>query len=201
MTIARATVGSQNDFTIDNISVKEVTRDNVPRIDYTGGEDILGSEEVTNGDFVTDLSGWTLSSSTPPVWDNGMMKMQSDGVTFSRADQSFVTEIGVEYKFKINKLVNGDNVQVKIGNGIGNSNVLNQTLSLVGKYTFTITPISTNTTSDFTRRETTWRTPIGRHNAGTVRLRHKTMRIRATINAGTRVILHYLRTFFRVSSR
>ena len=145
LTIARATVGSQNDFTIDNISVKEVTRDNVPRIDYTGGEDILGSEEVTNGDFVTDLSGWTLSSSTPPVWDNGMMKMQSDGVTFSRADQSFVTEIGVEYKFKINKLVNGDNVQVKIGNGIGNSNVLNQTLSLVGKYTFTITPISTNT--------------------------------------------------------
>ena len=134
--------------TITNISLIEITDDtNLPRINYEGFsyQDALGSEEIVNGNFATDLSGWTLSSSTPPIWDNKMMKMTSDGVTFSRADQSFVTKIGVEYKFEINKLINSNSIQVKIGNGIGNSNVLNQTLSSVDKYTFTITPTSTNT--------------------------------------------------------
>ncbi len=100
---------------------------------------------VTNGDFVTDLSGWTLSLDTPPIWDNGMMKMTSDGITFSRADQSFVTQIGAEYKFKINKLVNNENITIKIGDGIGNGNVLNQTLSSISEYTFTINAVSTTT--------------------------------------------------------
>ena len=105
----------------------------------------IGDELVTNGNFVTDLSGWTLSLDTPPVWDNGMMKMTSDGITFSRADQSFSTEIGAKYKFKIDKLVNNQNITIKIGNGIGNGNVLNQILSSVSEYTFTITAISTTT--------------------------------------------------------
>jgi len=60
---------SRNSITnvvFSNASVKEVTRDNVPRIDYTGGEDILGSQLVTNGDFATDSdwnkgTGWTIS--------------------------------------------------------------------------------------------------------------------------------------------
>jgi hypothetical protein len=44
--------GSNNNFTgsIDNVSVKEVTRDNVPRIDYTGGgcPHILAEPQRTN---------------------------------------------------------------------------------------------------------------------------------------------------------
>jgi len=106
---------------------------------------ILGLELITNGNFLTNLDGWTLSSSTPPIWDNGMMKMTSDGATFSRADQSFVTKIGAEYKFKISKLVNNQTVLVKIGNSISGSNVLNQTISSIDEYTFTITAISTTT--------------------------------------------------------
>ena len=106
---------------------------------------VLGEELITNGNFVTNLDGWILSASTPPVWDNGMMKMASDGATFSRADQSFVTKIGAKYKFEINKLINTNNILVKIGDGIGNSNVLNQTLSSINKYTFTITATSTTT--------------------------------------------------------
>ena len=104
---------------------------------------VLGSELITNGNFVTNLDGWILSTSTPPVWDNGMMKMASDGATFSRADQSFVTKIGAKYKFEINKLINNHNILVKIGDGIGNSNVFNQTLSSIDEYTFTITATST----------------------------------------------------------
>jgi hypothetical protein len=106
---------------------------------------VLGLELITNGNFLTNLDGWILSPSTPPIWDNGMMKMTSDGATFSRADQSFVTKIGAEYKFKINKLVNNNSVLVKIGNSISGSNVLNQTLSSINEYTFTITAISTTT--------------------------------------------------------
>ena len=48
-------IGGRNDVTtlvIDNVSVKEVTRDNVPRIDYTGGgcPHILAEPQRTNLD-------------------------------------------------------------------------------------------------------------------------------------------------------
>jgi len=48
-------------YSIDNVSVKEYTEDDVPRIDYTTSTfvPVLGSEEVINGDFDTD-SDWLL---------------------------------------------------------------------------------------------------------------------------------------------
>ena len=67
-----------------------------------------------------------------------------------------------------------------------------------------VTPIASSLqpVGAFIRRETTWKVPVGRDDRDNVsRLRHKTMRIRAIINAGSRVILHYLRTYFRISSR
>ena len=64
-------IGGRNDVTtlvIDNVSVKEVTRDNVPRIDYTGGgcPHILAEPQRTNlftysEDFT---SGWNTSDAT-----------------------------------------------------------------------------------------------------------------------------------------
>ena len=57
------------DATIDNISIKEVTRDNVPRIDYTGGEDILGGEEIIDGDFPTPNVNWSLGGGTEVTVD------------------------------------------------------------------------------------------------------------------------------------
>ena len=56
-------------FSIDNVSVKEVTRDNVPRIDYTGGgcPHILAEPQRTNlVTYSSDFSNaaWTKSNST-----------------------------------------------------------------------------------------------------------------------------------------
>ena len=56
--------GAGTEFTITNISVKEITDDtDIPRINYSGFsyQDSLGSELVTNGDFATD-SNWAKSS-------------------------------------------------------------------------------------------------------------------------------------------
>jgi hypothetical protein len=53
-------------FSIDNISVKEVIEENVPRIDFSNSTfdvPILGSELITNGDFDTD-SDWSKVNST-----------------------------------------------------------------------------------------------------------------------------------------
>ena len=52
---------------LDNVSVKEVTRDNVPRIDYTGGgcPHILAEPQRTNlVTYSSDFSQWSLSNST-----------------------------------------------------------------------------------------------------------------------------------------
>jgi hypothetical protein len=58
-------VQAQSNFigSIDNISVKEVTRDNVPRIDYTGGgcPHILAEPQRTNLiPYSEDFSQWTI---------------------------------------------------------------------------------------------------------------------------------------------
>ena len=54
-------------FEVDDISVKEVTRDNVPRIDYTGGgcPHILAEPQRTNLlTYSEDFSQFCLESST-----------------------------------------------------------------------------------------------------------------------------------------
>lgn len=54
-------------YTIDNVSVKEVTRNNVPRIDYTGGgcPHILAEPQRTNlFTYSEDFSSWSNDNST-----------------------------------------------------------------------------------------------------------------------------------------
>ena len=59
----RASMGYGADtISVDNVSVKEVTRDNVPRIDYTGGgcPHILAEPQRTNEvNYSEDFSQWT----------------------------------------------------------------------------------------------------------------------------------------------
>jgi len=155
-----ATIQGQSNFigSIDNVSVKEVvtvsadmdvTRATAAtRVDENGlvnYAEIVGSEEVTNGDFVTNLDGWILSASTPPTWDNGMIKMQSDGVTFSVADQSFSTISGKLYTFVFEKLINNNTVEVKVGTSQGGSSLLNLTPTTIQTYTYSF--IATSSTS------------------------------------------------------
>ncbi len=63
LTFGGLTIGDT--FEIDNVSVKEVTRDNVPRIDYTGGgcPHILAEPKRTN--LITYSSDFSDSSWTP----------------------------------------------------------------------------------------------------------------------------------------
>ena len=78
----------------DNVSVKEI------------------NELVTNGTFDSDLTGWTLSASTPPTWVSGEMQFNSDGATFSDADQNFTTKIGGVYNIEyiINNILSYYNI-------------------------------------------------------------------------------------------
>ena len=141
---------------ISYVSVKEYTAADMDvtrataatRVDEAGlvnYAEIIGSEEITNGDFVTNLDGWILSASTPPTWDNGMIKMQSDGVTFSVADQSFSTISGKLYTFVFEKLINNNTVEVKVGTSQGGSSLLNLTPTTIQTYTYSF--IATSSTS------------------------------------------------------
>ena len=74
--------GSSDTQEIDNVSVKEVLENDIPRIDYTNStfDDVLGSELITNGTFDTDLSSWSIQSgNTNWVWDNGSALMDVIG--------------------------------------------------------------------------------------------------------------------------
>ena len=72
-----------SDFSITNISVIEITDDtNLPRINYEGFsyQDVLGSEEIVNGDFATD-SNWNKDAN----WSiaNGVATSNGFGRMFS----------------------------------------------------------------------------------------------------------------------
>ena len=99
---------------LDNVSVKEYTAADMDvtrataatRVDEAGlvnYAEILGSEEVTNGDFATDLSGWSLqntSASNTIVWNNGRVEMTADGTTALLLAQT-VFEVGKKYKIEL----------------------------------------------------------------------------------------------------
>jgi len=105
----------------------------------------FGDELIVNGNFYTNLNNWTLSTSTPPVWFQGMMKMASDGATFSRADQSFTTKVGVQYKVVLDKMLNTNTLQLKLGTSVGAGDLLNASLTTIEVHTFTITATTTTT--------------------------------------------------------
>ena len=110
------TSSTSSNLSIDNTSVKEVvtasadmdvTRNTAAtRVDENGlvnYAEILGDELVTNGDFATDLSGWTLSNtdvSNTIVWNNGRADMTADGTTALLLSQT-VFEVGKTYKIEL----------------------------------------------------------------------------------------------------
>ena len=71
-------------------------------LDFTKSE-VIGSEEVVNGDFATDLSGWTLESTNATntiTWNNGRVEMIADGSTQLNLSQD-VFEVGKTYKIEL----------------------------------------------------------------------------------------------------
>ena len=137
---------TNNDVTITNISVKEITDDtNLPRINYDGFsfQDALGSELVTNGDFSTDsdwvkLNGSTISGGVGNVIANG--RIASTLANWS-LNQNVAMISGSTYKisFKARQTGGTDNFQLGQGFNIGFDQSI--TSSFVN-YSFNITAIN-----------------------------------------------------------
>ena len=86
---------------ITNISILEITNDtNLPRINYEGFsyQDSLGSEEVVNGDFATDLSGWFVTDGAAGIditWTANGVSFITDGA--GGGIQQSVMTVGKSY--------------------------------------------------------------------------------------------------------
>lgn len=106
-------------YTIDNVSLKPINdKHHATTVFY-------GDEILDNPTFTSDLSDWTLSSSTAPTYVSGNMQMNSDGVTFSYARQSFTTVVGRTYGVSGNITVHGSSNTIEIGTSAGGADLLN----------------------------------------------------------------------------
>ena len=94
-TFTRASFGTR----VNEFGLIETVTDLGSNLIQNGSFDELGSEQVTNGDFATDISGWTKGSGTtnPISWDSGKMKVTNDVALLNSARQSITTVIGKTY--------------------------------------------------------------------------------------------------------
>ncbi len=137
------TSATDNDVTITNISVIEITDDtNLPRINYTNFdyEDVLGDELVTNGNFDTD-SDWIKQSS----WSiaNGSANCDGSGGFRSISQSALTNQVGKTYKisYEVSNYVSGE-VRFILG-GLN----LGQIISANGVHTETIQAVNPSTNS------------------------------------------------------
>ena len=93
---------SNVDITLNSVSLIEITDDtNLPRINYEGFsyQDVLGSEEVVNGGFDTNLNNWTDYGGTTISWESGgFALLDNDNGYWCKIRQSDVFEIGKTYR-------------------------------------------------------------------------------------------------------
>jgi len=106
---------SANTFSIDNVSVKQVDRDNVPRIDYTGGgcPHILAEPQRTNLiTYSEDFNSWyaqnyvtvteDTNETTSPSGNNTASKITINSVsTIRRLYEVVITSSGNDYTFTL----------------------------------------------------------------------------------------------------
>ena len=99
-------------FYVDNVSVKEVTRDNVPRIDYTGGgcPHILSEPERKNEvTYSSDFTQWgnarTTDTANQTISPDGSVNAayleQNTGEVHAGSIYASVTLIAADYSFSI----------------------------------------------------------------------------------------------------
>ena len=100
---------------IDNVTVKEITNyteaNAASEIEYSQ-ENVFGSEEVVNGDFATDLSGWTVYTQTA-VWSvDGIVINASAGT--AQVSQLLSLQANSTYEVSL-KNVSKTNVRIMLG--------------------------------------------------------------------------------------
>ena len=112
LTIYRAGgAGGIGTYFIDDVTLKEVTRDNVPRIDYTGGgcPHILAEPQRTNLiTYSEDFSSWnklaavvTTNQTTSPSGTLTADKITYDGTTYGRVEQTVAVTNGNTYSWSV----------------------------------------------------------------------------------------------------
>jgi hypothetical protein len=137
---------SNAEIEVTNISVVEITDDtNLPRINYEGFsyQDSLGSEEVTNGDFATDLSGWNISGNSDAdhtvTWTSQGARYQSTTTSPVLLFFQNVLTSGKTYKFTVDVAYTSGAIKLQTGSG---ANLFNPTL-VEGTNTFYFTASNT----------------------------------------------------------
>ena len=130
------------DGSITNISAIEITDDtNLPRISYENFsyQDALGSEQVTNGGFSSDLSGW--SSITNVSWSSnfgGSAFMNANG-TNAQFRQFITYVVGKTYRISWEVKENNGCDLFRVYNNGGFTNI---TDNFVGTHTIDFTQTS-----------------------------------------------------------
>lgn len=117
-----------------------------------------GGELITNGQFTSDISGWTDASTGlgSIAWVDGTMRLYAGGSVpgnDAAARQSISTAIGTEYTFSFDIVAGtgatGEGVLVYIGTTAGGFEVVLHSYASVGTHTFTFTATATTTYVQF----------------------------------------------------
>ncbi len=125
---------------ITNISVIEITDDtNLPRINYEGFsyQDVLGSEEIVNGDFSNGSANWSVGSNSEI--NNGSARIYSPSGGYTFISQSNVLTIGKTYLISL-EIVEQNLGEIRLSDGSG---YLSNSFSGVGIHTFKSTSLGT----------------------------------------------------------
>ena len=115
-TIAKSLMGNQEEVTAGNFIGTQLVENpnfdqNIPgdsspvlgnELVQNGSFEEIGAELVTNGDFITDLSGWTLDTTRGSyVWDAERIKITNNGAgSYPNCSQDITTIIGKTYRFR-----------------------------------------------------------------------------------------------------
>lgn len=110
---------------------------------------------LTNGDFTTDISGWTnLSAGTGSIsWDSVDLRMQITGKVgsgnYGHAEQAITTVASTDYTLEFDSF--GFSVDVLIGTGSGLGDIVSTTLSAATGQSVSFTATGTTTYIGFKR--------------------------------------------------
>ena len=126
----RPRLGSDGTMFVDNISVKEATIDNLPRVDYTDGtSSLLVEPQRTNLiTYSEDFTSWnklaavvTTNQTTSPSGTLTADKITYDGTTYGRVEQTVAVTNGNTYSWSVYLKNNdlSDVTQVWLGFSLG----------------------------------------------------------------------------------
>lgn len=111
---------------------------------------------VTNGNFTTDLSGWTDNdeAGSTSSWSAGAMALLGSGTTAAIRDQQVtLVESGVEHALRI--VVTRGPVLLRVGSSIGDDSYISETTLGTGTHSLAFTPTTNFHIRFFNRRSFT----------------------------------------------